>query len=265
MPEKEPVDLLRQGPIARLRFCRPEVLNALDAATAVAFRAACRSIAADPAVRCVLIEGEGRAFMAGGDIAAFTADPDPDGAARAAAAIIEPLHEGLLALRGQNAPVVAVLHGAVAGAGLSLALAADLAIAADDTRFVFAYTAIGASPDGSGSFFLPRLVGLRRAMEIALLGEPLDAARARDLGLVNAVVPADRLEAEALALAGRLAAGPTAAFGRARRLYERSFGTSLADQLDAERDAFMASARSRDFAEGCRAFQEKRRPQFHGD
>lgn len=263
MPENVPVDLLRQGPIARLRFCRPEVLNALDAATAAAFRAACRTIASDPTVRCVLIEGEGRAFMAGGDIAAFTADPDRAG--EAAAAIIEPLHEGLLALRGQNAPVVAVLHGAVAGAGMSLAMAADLAIAADTTRFVFAYTSIGASPDGSGSFFLPRLVGLRRAMEIALLGEPFDAAKAHDLGLVNAVVPADRLEAEALALAGRLAAGPTAAFGRARRLYERSFGASLADQLDAERDAFMASARSRDFAEGCRAFQEKRRPQFHGD
>ncbi|MCA1972129.1 MAG: enoyl-CoA hydratase/isomerase family protein, partial [Caenispirillum sp.] len=171
----------------------------------------------------------------------------------------------LLTLRRQDAPVVAALHGAVAGAGMSLALACDLAVAAEDARFVFAYTAIGTTPDGSGSFFLPRLVGLRRAMEIALLGEPINAAHALELGLVSQVVPTVDLEAAALALAERLAAGPTAAYGRVRRLYERSFGATLADQLEAEREAFMASTRTRDFAEGCRAFTEKRRPQFHGE
>ncbi|SOD96307.1 Enoyl-CoA hydratase [Caenispirillum bisanense] len=263
MPETVPVLLARQGPIARIRFNRPAALNALDEATAVAFRDACRAVAADRSVRCVLVEGEGRAFMAGGDIGRFGGTPDESAAA--VSDIILPLHDGLLTLRRQDAPVVAALQGAVAGAGMSLALACDLAIAAEDARFVFAYTAIGTTPDGSGSFFLPRLVGLRRAMEIALLGEPINAARALELGLVSQVVPTVDLESAALALAERLAAGPTAAYGRVRRLYERSFGATLADQLEAEREAFMASTRTRDFAEGCRAFTEKRRPQFHGE
>lgn len=263
MPEKDPVRLVRDGAIARIRFDRPDALNALDEATAVAFRDAARTIAAAaPAVRCVLVEGEGRAFMAGGDIAAMSADP-PRGA-EIASDIITPLHQGLLTLRGQDAPVVAVLQGAVAGAGMSLAMACDLAIAADDVRLVFAYTRIGTTPDGSGSFFLPRLVGLRRAMEIALIGAPIDADRALDLGLVNRVVPRAELEAEATALAERLAAGPTAAFGKVRRLYERSFGSSLVEQLEAEREAFMASTRTDDFVEGCSAFRDKREPRFHG-
>lgn len=264
MPETDPVRLVRDGAIARIRFDRPDALNALDAATAVAFRDAARAVAAATDVRCVLVEGAGRAFMAGGDIAAMSADParGPE----IASDIITPLHQGLLALRGpdQDAPVVGVLQGAVAGAGMSLAMACDLAIAADDARFVFAYTAIGTSPDGSGSFFLPRLVGLRRALEIALLGAPIPAARALELGLVNSVVPLADLDAEAGALAGRLAAGPTAAFGKVRRLYEQSFGATLVEQLEAERAAFMASARTDDFVEGCAAFRDKREPRFHG-
>lgn len=262
MPKKETVRLTRAGAVARLCFARPEALNALDLDTALAFRDSCRAVAADPGIRCVLITGEGRSFMVGGDIVSMSADPAR--AANIASDIITPLHQGLLALRGQDAPVVAALHGAVAGAGLSLALACDLAIAAEGTRLVFAYSGIGTSPDGSCSFFLPRLLGLRRAMEVALLNAPIDAAQAQDLGLVNRVVAEDRLEAEALALAERLAAGPTKAFGQIRRLFEQSFGATLAEQLEAERRAFMACARTDDFTEGCRAFREKREARFHG-
>ncbi len=262
MPQKDPVRLVRDGAIARVRFDRPDALNTLDEASAVAFRDAAWTIAAATDVRCVVVEGEGRAFMAGGDIGAMSADPAR--AAEIASAIITPLHQGLLALRDQDAPVIGALQGAVAGAGLSMAMGFDLAVAADTARFVFAYTGIGTSPDGGGSFFLPRLVGLRRAMEIALLGKPIDAAQALDLGLVNRVVPAADLSAEVDALAARLAAGPTAAFGKVRRLYEQSFGATLVEQLEAERAAFMASARTDDFIEGCTAFREKREPRFHG-
>lgn len=263
MPQhQEPVCLERDGAVARIRFNRPDTLNALDEATAVAFLKACRIVLADSSVRAVLVSGEGRAFMAGGDIARF--DADPAEIAAIASDIITPLHQALLELRQGNAPVVAALHGAVAGAGLSVAMACDLAVAAEDARFVFAYTRIGATPDGSGSFFLPRLVGLRKAMEIALLSDPLDAAEALRLGLVNRVVPAERLEAEALALTKRLAAGPTAAYGKVRRLYEQSFGASLAEQLEAERQAFMESTGTGDFVEGVAAFRGKREPTFHG-
>lgn len=263
MPEeRKPVRVERHGGVARVCFDRPESLNALDEATAEAFRDACIAVTGDGTVRAVVVEGAGRAFMAGGDIDRFAATPEK--AAAVASAIITPFHQGLLALRHGDAPVVAAVHGVAAGAGLSLMLACDIAIAADDARFVFAYTGIGTSPDGSSSFFLPRVVGLRRALEISLLNEPVTAQRALELGLVNRLAAPAELEGEALALAERLAAGPTRAYGRLRRLYEQSFGASLAEQLEAERVAFMASARTRDFAEGVAAFREKREATFDG-
>jgi len=178
--------------------------------------------------------------------------------------LIENLHGGLLRLAAIDAPVIAALHGAVAGGSLSLALGCDLAIAAEGTRFNLAYGRIGASCDGSSSWHLPRIVGLRKAMEIALLSEAFDAAEAQRLGLVNRVVPAEALQAEALALAQRLAAGPTLAYGRMKRLLRASFDRDLAAQLDAEREAFIAGTRTHDFAEGLAAFFERRPAVFEG-
>lgn len=262
MSEPAPFRRERVGAIMRLRFQRPAALNALDEAGARAFRDAALAVAADPTIRCVLIEGEGRAFMAGGDISAFA--PGSGGEAEAAAALIGPLHEGILTLRGQDAPLVAAVQGAAAGAGMSLAMACDLVVAADDAKFISAYSSIGASPDGSSTFFLPRLVGQRRAMEIALLNRPIPADEALALGLVTRVVPAADLAAAAMDLAEKLAAGPTRAYGAVRRLFDQSFGASLAEQLEAERRSFMACARTHDFVEGCTAFLEKREPRFDG-
>jgi 2-(1,2-epoxy-1,2-dihydrophenyl)acetyl-CoA isomerase len=245
-----------------LHFERPERLNAIDIPMAQAFDKAASAIAAERSVRVVVLTGAGRAFMAGGDLNAFQAYPD--GAAAAARAIIDPLHNGLATLASIDAPVIAALQGAVAGAGVSIALAADLAIAADDARFTLAYARIGASCDGSSSWSLPRVVGLRRAMEIALLADPLDAKTALAYGLVNKVVPAATLQAEIDALAQRLAEGPTLAYGRIRRLLRTSFERTLVDQMGAERDAFCESAATHDFAEGVGAFLAKRAARFEG-
>ncbi len=258
---QEPVLLEEQGPVASIRLNRPDVLNALDVAMAEGLHAALQSIAARQEVRVIIIRGEGRAFCAGGDVGSFRTAPD---VAEHVDAIIQPFHRAVTLLSELPKPSVAMLHGAVAGAGLSLALACDFALAADDARFTLAYSRIGASPDGSASWFLPRIVGLRKAKEIALLADLFDAAEAHRLGLVNRIVPADRLEGEIMALAERLATGPTAAYGRIKALVHRSFDAGLKDQLEAERQAFKALTATADFREGVAAFIEKRSARFEG-
>jgi 2-(1,2-epoxy-1,2-dihydrophenyl)acetyl-CoA isomerase len=260
MPDPStPLLFERDGAIARIRFNRPQVLNAADSALALAFRDACMAIAADPSVRVVVVSGAGRAFMAGGDIAQFRDDPGsvPE-------TLIDPLHEGLLCLSRMQPPVIASLHGAVAGAGMSIALGCDLAIAAEGTRFNFAYTLLGTSSDLGGSWHLPRLVGLRRALEIALLCEPIDAAQALQLGLVNRVVVADALTSQTEQLAQQLAAGAPLAQGLVKRLLRDSLSRELSGQLDAERAAFARCAVTGDFAEAVAAFLAKRAPVFQG-
>ena len=197
----EPLLVEREGGIAWLRFNRPERLNAIDAAMAVAFRDAVRTLPGDATLRCVVLAGEGRAFMAGGDITAF-GNPD------AIASIMDPMHEALALLADLPVPVLASVQGAAAGGGMSIALAADLCIAADNAKFNLAYLRLGTSPDCGGSWNLARLVGLRRALGIALLEEVLDAPAALALGLVNKVVPAAELAEATAAMARKLAAGP---------------------------------------------------------
>jgi 2-(1,2-epoxy-1,2-dihydrophenyl)acetyl-CoA isomerase len=157
-------------------------------------------------------------------------------------------------------PVVAAVRGAVAGFGLSLMMSADLVIAAENAYFTLAYSKIALSPDGGATWSLPRHVGLKQAMEIALLGERFDAVRARELGLVNRVVALDQLDAEALKLATRLAAGPAAALARTKALLNQSFDHTLEAQLLAEQRCFAACAADPDFSEGLAAFFEKRSP-----
>lgn len=238
-PRTDPVLLSREGGIAFLTLNRPEAMNALDVPTAQVFLAACRTLSGDATVRAVVVRGSGRAFGVGGDLAA-------------------------LLLAALDAPVIASLHGVAAGGSLSLSMACDLAIAAQGTRFNLAYANVAASCDVSGSWNLPRLVGLRNAMQIALLSETFDAAEALRLGLVNWVVPGADLERETLALAQRLAAGPTLAYGRLKRLMRQSFETALPAQLDAERENFKASTDTGDFKEALQAFFAKRPPVFKG-
>lgn len=257
-----PVLLKTDGPIARIVFNRPKVLNALDVAAAQGFLDACRSVESDSKNRVVIIAGEGRAFMAGGDISAFTGRPSEVSAR--ARTVIEPFHEGLEILASLPRPVISSLQGAVAGAGLSVALSTDLAIAADNAIFTLAYSRIGTSPDGSSSWSLPRLVGLRKAMEIAMLSDTYDAAEALRLGLVNRVVPAADLADETDRLAHRLAEGPTFAHGKIKALLRGSLDNTLHRQLIAEVDAFCECAKTADFSEGVAAFLSKRAAKFNG-
>lgn len=251
-----------QNGVATVSLNRPQVLNAMDGEMMLKLRPIAESLQHDPSVRAVVLRGEGAAFMAGGDVSVFHRH-----LAELPELIVRwgrEMHFAFLALRRMGKPVLASVHGAVAGAGFSLMCAADLAIAAADTRFTLAYTNIGASPDGGSSHFLPRLVGYRKAMELTLLPDRFDAETARTLGLVNWVVPNDKLVEETATLAQRLANGPTHAYAEAKRLMNQSLGTSMEAQMEDELAAFARCARTADLREGVSAFVEKRKPVFQG-
>jgi len=255
----EPVLLQFDGAVAHLRFNRPERMNAVDVAASNAFLACVRRIADAPEIRAVVVGGEGRAFGVGGDLAALSGDP-----VAGVPPLLDSMHEALKLMAELSTPFIASLHGVVAGGSLSVAMACDLAVAAEDTKFNLAYVNVGAICDGGASWSLPRLVGLRNALAIALLGETFGAAEALQLGLVNRVVPAASLDAQAVQIARRLAQGPTLAIGRMKRLLRTSFDHTLAEQLDCERDEFVANAGSQDFQAGLAAFVAKRKPVFSG-
>ena len=254
-----PLLLERNGAIATLRFNRPGALNAIDVPMATALLAAVRTIAGDDSVRCVVLCGAGKGFMAGGDLATLRTDP-----VQGAKDLLAPLNEAVALLAQLNAPVIAQVHGVAAGAGLSLMLQADFVLAAEGTRFNLAYINLGTSCDVGASWALPRLVGLRRALEIAMLGDTYSAADAECLGLVNRVVPAAELDAAVHDLAQRLASGPTLAYGHMRRLMRNAFDHDLPAQLAAEAEAFVACTRSADLPEGIEAFHAKRPAAFQG-
>lgn len=262
MSDAEPVVRYEAGDgVARICFNRPEQLNALNPEIAELFGAALDEALRDPAVRVIVLSGEGRAFMAGGDLTVFRDATDKPQAART---LVEVVHGSLKRLSAAPQIVVASLRGAVAGAGMSIALGADLAIAADDVTFTMAYAKIGASPDCGATWALPRLVGVRRALETALLSETIGAEEALRVGLVNRVVPAADLEAETAKLASRLAAGPAVAYGWTKRLMRQTFQHTLAEQLDLESDGFASCAGTHDFSAALDAFAAKRRPVFEG-
>ena len=252
--------------IATLTFNRPEARNALSLELRAMLREALQAVEYDPAIRCVVMQGAGDNFMAGGDVKNMATKIDqPTNQLRAEFMNrIHDLHPIMYTMRRMNKPIIASVAGAAAGAGVSMALAADLVIAADNAFFTLAYCHIGTSPDGSASFHLPRAVGIKKAMEIALLGDRFGAQAAADMGMINFVVPAADLATETSKLAQRLANGPTHVYGNTKRLLYRSLENEFEAQLQLEAETFADCATRADFREGVRAFVEKRKTRFTG-
>jgi len=253
------------GAVATVTLNRPEALNTLSWDMNQELAELSSRLELDDSVRCVVLQGAGEHFMAGGDIKGFSAGPsDAQSRKIGFERGIAQTHSIITRLRRMPKPVIASVQGAVAGFGVSLMCACDLVVAADNSYFTLAYCHIGTTPDGGATYALPRTVGTKLAMEIALLGDRFDAERALQLGLVNRVVPVAQRQDAAAALAARLAKGPTAVYGRTKRLINESHTHTLAEQLQAEQDSFVSSVLCADFAEGIAAFVDKRKPHFVG-
>lgn len=248
------------GGVAEITLNRPDRLNAIDHTLAERLAATLAEVDGDASVRAVVLRGAGRAFMAGGDLKAFR-----DAGEQAPAAVerlIVPFHQVIRTIRMLRRPVVAAVHGAVAGGGVALALACDFLLASDDAVFTPAYLKLGVNPDGGATWMVTRLLGERRALEWLMLGDPMPAAEAERLGLINRVVPRSALEDEARRLAERLASGPAHAQASLKRLVWRAAFSSLDAQLDAEAEGFRALSTTPDFQEGLAAFFGRRAPRF---
>lgn len=248
------------GGLAHLRLDRPGQHNAIDAMMARDLARAATALAADGSVRAVLLRGNGPMFSAGGDIGDFTdagaALPDR------LRTMIDDFHRAVERLATLDVPVVAAVTGACAGGGLGLVCAADVVVAAPDAVFAAGYPALGLTADGGSTWFLPRMIGLRRTQELFLTGRRVGAEEAREWGLVTTVADDPGHEAERIAT--QLAAGPTRAFGAVRNLLRHSGEANLRDQLAAEQRSVIDAARTADAAEGVAAFAARRSPRFTG-
>ncbi|HEU4367915.1 MAG TPA: enoyl-CoA hydratase [Methylomirabilota bacterium] len=252
----------RAAHVATLTLNRPDAYNALNLPLGRELFAASLELDEDPEVRCIVLTGSGRAFCAGGDVKDFV-----DNLGRIGAHIKELttyLHGAISRFCRSDKPVIVAVNGVAAGGGFSLALSGDLVLAAESAKFTMAYSKIAASPDGSSSYFLPRLIGLRRAMELYFTNRVLTAREAADWGMITRAVPDGELKAAVDALARELAQGPTRAFGTAKRLLHQSTWESLETQMELEAQGIAACGHTEDFRAGVTAFAEKRTPTFRG-
>jgi 2-(1,2-epoxy-1,2-dihydrophenyl)acetyl-CoA isomerase len=259
----ETVDLARDGPAARILLNRPEALNAWNEQLGKDLLDAVQAVATDESVRALLMTGAGRGFSSGADLKEQRGAGD-DGLPDLSARLTEIYHPIITALREMPKPVVAAVNGPAVGIGCSLALAADLIVAAESAYFLLAFVNIGLVPDGGSTAFLPARIGYGRAAEMAMLGERVPAEQALDWGLINRVVPDADLEEAGKALLELLANGPTRSYAGSKRLLNRRMYADLAGQLDAEAQAQRDQGQSEDFVEGVLAFVEKRAPNFTG-
>ena len=253
------------GPVARVSFNRPEARNATNATMLTAMREFLRSIESDRAIRCIVITGVGDHFMAGGDVMGFNKVLNLGSDERRATFTerilgVAPLFEQLARM---PQPIVARVRGAVAGAALGFVAGADFVICGSSAIFILAHVRIGASPDGASSYYLPRIVGARKAKELAILGEKLTAADALTLGLANSVVPDAEIDSAVDALVKKIVAAPSESVRRAKLLMDRSLGNNLSQQLQLEAESFAACAATNDFIEGVSAFAQKRTAVFN--
>lgn len=254
------VTLTRDGAVAVLTLDRPGKLNALDHAMRRELAQRAHEVQADSTVRAVVLTGAGRAFCAGGDIAAMSARPD----AVQARTWMRSANASTLALLAIEKPLIVAINGVAAGVGFSITLTGDVRLAAEDTRMIASFANVGLVPDGGGLWLLSRMVGLHRAKEMFLFAETIDATAARQLGLVREILPPGELLPAAMAMAHRLAAGPTRAFGLGKALAHRAVGLDLENHLELELAHQTLAMGSADHHEGIAAFLEKRAPRFPG-
>lgn len=250
------------GAVATITMDRPESANALNLTMAKELAELAIVCDENPQIRCVILTGVGRFFSAGGDIAGFF------DAGEGAGALIKEMtmhfHAAVSRFSRMDAPLVGAVNGMAAGAGFSTAASCDLVVAGESAQFLSAYTSSGLTPDGSSTYFLPRLVGLKRAMELMITNRRLTAAEAVEWGLATMVVPDDQLMTTVNELAGRLASGPTRAFGGVKRMLHDSLSSSLETQMEIEARNIADITRTEDAREGISAFLEKRKPAFVG-
>lgn len=249
--------------VATLRLDRPEARNALNEAMLPELLEVAQRAAADTTLRALVISGNGPAFTVGGDIGVF-ANTASGALPFVLRRMTSAYHTALHLLSEIDAPIIASVHGAAAGGGLGLLYVADVVLAAENTKFATGFAALGLSGDGGNSWFLPRLVGLRRAGELYLGERVLDAREALDWGLVSEVVPEDQLRTRTAEVARRLANGPTRAYGEIRRLLRDSWTASLPEQLNAETEALARTAATQDATGAIAAFMSKTRSTFEG-
>lgn len=257
------VERAADSAVALIRLNRPQQLNALTADMLVQLREAVEQAGADPAVRALLLTGQGRAFCAGQDLSDPLVAPTPDQPDKDIGHLINHYYIPLVqSLRNCAVPTVCAVNGVAAGAGVSIALGCDLVIASDAANFVLGFNKIGLIPDAGATWLLPRLMGRAKALELALLGDKLSATDAELLGLIARAVQADQVLPQALATAERLAALPTRALVQTRKLIDGAMESNLDIALRAESRMQSQLGFSFDYAEGVTAFQQKRPPQF---
>ena len=259
----ETITLEQKDGVAHLKLNRPDAANAIDLKMGEELMHASIALDEDASVRAVVIGADGKMFCAGGDLASFAESGDRMGALLKEMTTY--LHAAISRFARMRAPVIAAVNGTAAGAGFSLMCATDLAIAAESAKFTLAYTGVGLSPDGSSTYYLPRLIGTRRTLELMLTNRRLTAAEALEWGLVNQVVADDEVEATALKLAAQLAAGPTCSYDGVKKLVLASASESLESQMELESRGIAGAAGTADAKEGIRAFLAKEKPVFKGE
>jgi 2-(1,2-epoxy-1,2-dihydrophenyl)acetyl-CoA isomerase len=258
----EPVRLEISDSVAELTLCRAEARNAINPEWVEALARAV-SACSQPGIRAVLIRADGPAFTVGGDLKHFSARLDTLSAELRE--MIDPYHAALAQLAALPVPVVCAAQGAIAGGGLGLLWASDVVLLSDDARLATAFAQLGLSGDGGSSWYLPRMIGTRRALVLLLSGRQLGAEEALELGLVDRVVDGQHLVEAARSVAREFASGPTVALGEIRRLVRGAFERTLAEGLDAELEASARCGATADAREGVQAFRERRAPHFGGE
>lgn len=264
MTEDKIILVEKKNGVGIVTLNRPDKLNAFNDELTFSLQDALKEMEKDKEVRAIVLTGAGRGFCSGQDLQSRSVTQAMGQQTSLGDSIRRRYNPVIIKLRRMEKPIVAAVNGVAAGAGASLAFACDYRIAGDNVAFIQSFSKIGLIPDSGSTFILPRLIGLTKAFELMLSADKLDANEAFKLGLINKVVPADQVLTEALALAEKLALGPTKAFGLTKRAVNRAVYPDLEELLEYEATLQEIAGRSKDFEEGVKAFQEKRQPAYTG-